>query len=31
MNHFFRSLHLHECQLDEVWTFIYKKDAHLTR
>jgi len=30
MNHFFRSLHRHECQLDKVWTFIYKQEAHLT-
>jgi len=30
MNYFFRNLHLHECQLDELWTFIYKKEAHLT-
>jgi IS1 family transposase len=30
MNYFFRNLHLHECQLDELWTFIYKKAAHLT-
>ena len=30
MNHFFRNLHLHECQLDELWTFIYKKEDHLT-
>jgi IS1 family transposase len=30
MNHCSRSLHLHECQLDELWTFIYKQEAHLT-
>lgn len=30
MNYFFRHLHLRECQLDELWTFIYKKEAHLT-
>ena len=30
MNYFFRNLHLGECQLDELWTFIYKKEAHLT-
>jgi IS1 family transposase len=30
MNYFFRNLHLAECQLDELWTFIYKKEAHLT-
>jgi transposase-like protein len=24
MNDFFRNLHLCECQLDELWTFIYK-------
>jgi len=30
MNYFFRNLHLRECQLDELWTFIYKKEAHLT-
>jgi IS1 family transposase len=30
MNYFFRNLHLHECQLDELWTFIDKKEAHLT-
>ena len=24
MNYFFRNLHLGECQLDELWTFIYK-------
>lgn len=26
----FRQLHLTECQLDELWTFVYKKEAHLT-
>ena len=30
MNYFFRNLHLAECQLDELWTFIYKKEDHLT-
>src|SRR5262249_57820034 len=30
MNYFFRDLHLQECQLDELWTFISKKEAHLT-
>jgi len=30
MNYFFRNLHLRECQLDELWTFIYKKETHLT-
>src|SRR5262245_11430836 len=30
MNYFFRNLHLSECQLDELWTFIAKKRAHLT-
>jgi IS1 family transposase len=30
MNYFFRDLHLAECQLDELWTFVYKKEAHLT-
>lgn len=30
MNYFFRNLHLKECQLDELWTFIHKKEAHLT-
>jgi IS1 family transposase/transposase-like protein len=30
VNYFFRNLHLAECQLDELWTFIYKKEAHLT-
>jgi IS1 family transposase len=30
MNYFFRNLHLHECQLDELWTFIYKKEDRLT-
>ncbi len=29
MGYFFRNLHLHECQLDELWTFIYKKEEHL--
>ena len=30
MSYFFRDLHLSECQLDELWTFIYKKEAQLT-
>jgi hypothetical protein len=30
MNYFFRNLHLRECQLDELWTFSYKKEAQLT-
>jgi IS1 family transposase len=30
MSYFFRDLHLSECQLDELWTFIYKKENHLT-
>lgn len=30
MSFFFRNLHLHECQLDELWTFVYKKEEHLT-
>src|SRR5215831_12572850 len=30
MNEIFRNLHLRECQLDELWTFISKKEAHLT-
>ena len=30
MNYFFRNLHLHECQLDELWTFIHKKEDRLT-
>ncbi len=30
MNYFFRDLHLAECQLDELWTFIAKKEAQLT-
>ena len=29
MTYFFRDLHLSECQLDELWTFIYKKQEHL--
>ena len=28
--YFFRHLHVRECQLDELWTFIAKKEAHLT-
>lgn len=30
LNYFFRHLHLSECQVDELWTFIAKKEAHLT-
>jgi hypothetical protein len=30
MNYFFRNLHLNECQLDELWTFVYKKEDRLT-
>src|SRR6266849_2440585 len=30
MNYFFRDLHLRECQLDELWTFVAKKEDHLT-
>ena len=30
MHYFFRHLHLRECQLDELWTFVAKKEAHLT-
>jgi IS1 family transposase len=26
----FRQLHLTECQLDELWTFVYKKEGQLT-
>jgi len=29
-HYFFRHLHLRECQLDELWTFVAKKEAHLT-
>lgn len=29
MDYHFRNLHLTECQLDELWTFIYKKEEHL--
>lgn len=29
-DYFFRNLHLTECQLDELWTFVYKKEDHLT-
>lgn len=28
--YFFRELHLTECQLDELWTFVYKKEGRLT-
>jgi IS1 family transposase len=30
LDYFFRDLHLRECQLDELWTFVYKKEKHLT-
>lgn len=30
INYFFRNLCLTECQLDELWTFVYKKEDHLT-
>ena len=30
LDYFFRNLHLTECQLDELWTFVYKKEKHLT-
>ena len=30
LDYFFRHLHLAECQLDELWTFVYKKEKHLT-
>lgn len=30
LDYFFRDLHLTECQLDELWTFVYKKEDHLT-
>lgn len=29
MSYFFRNLHLKECQLDELWTFVYKKEDQL--
>jgi IS1 family transposase len=29
MSYFCRNLHLSECQLDELWTFIYKKEDQL--
>src|SRR5712692_8161204 len=29
MSYFFRNLHLSECQLDELWTFIYQKEDQL--
>ena len=29
MSYFFRDLHLNECQLDELWTFVYKKQDRL--
>jgi IS1 family transposase len=30
LRYFFRHLHVLECQLDELWTFIAKKEARLT-
>ena len=30
MQYFLRHLHVRECQLDELWTFIAKKEARLT-
>lgn len=30
LDYFFRGLHIAECQLDELWTFVYKKEEHLT-
>lgn len=30
LDYFFRDLHLTECQLDELWTFVFKKEKHLT-
>lgn len=30
MNYFFRNLLLGDCQLDELWTFIYKKEKQPT-
>jgi IS1 family transposase len=27
--YYFRELHITECQLDELWTFVYKKEAQL--
>jgi IS1 family transposase/transposase-like protein len=30
LSYFLRHLHLSECQLDELWTFIAKKEAQLT-
>jgi transposase-like protein len=29
MAYYFHDLHITECQLDELWTFVYKKEAHL--
>lgn len=29
MAYFFRNLHISECQLDELWTFVHKKEDHL--
>ena len=31
MHSFFRNLHLHKCQLDELWTFIHKKEDHVVK
>lgn len=31
LDYCFRHLHFNECQLDELWTFVYKKEKHLTR
>ena len=30
LDYFFRDLHVPECQLDELWTFVYKKEKHLS-
>lgn len=30
IDYFFRELHLTQCQLDELWTFVYKKEERLT-
>ena len=29
MAYYFRNLHITECQLDELWTFVRKKEGHL--
>ncbi len=29
MAYYFRNLHITECQLDELWTFVRKKEDHL--